>query len=127
MTIEELTSARYKVIADYPRSLYKVGHIIHVSENLEGFVFLTKDILKYPHIFKKMEWWEDRDEKNMPKYLKYINSDIIFKPYHINLEFGLYYETKQDYINDNKDALDITIPATKKEYDKFIKQNKNGK
>lgn len=77
MKIEELLSARYEVIANYPRSLYEVGHIIHESENLEGKVFFTTEVQKYPHLFKKLDWFKDRKESEMPQYLKFVYNDKI--------------------------------------------------
>jgi hypothetical protein len=67
MTPEELLRPRYKVIAEFPR-----------IEDFEGceidniIITLSEDNLyeKYPHLFKKLGWWEDRKEEDMPMYLK---------------------------------------------------------
>ena len=73
--VEKLLQPRYKVIADYPRNKYyenvEVGEIIEawhpnkiLQDNITGFYG------KYPHIFKELEWWEEREIKDMPMYLK---------------------------------------------------------
>ena len=59
MTNEELLIPRFKVMLDYPNSNYKVGLVI------------TTDFTDYyPHIFKPMKWWEEREQKAMPMFLK---------------------------------------------------------
>lgn len=71
MDVTELLKPRYKVIADYPKNPYAVGDIITCK-------FIDKEICddlsqhkeKYPHLFKKLNWWEHRDEKDMPMYLR---------------------------------------------------------
>lgn len=59
MTAKELMAPRYKVIADYPNSPYKVGDIIKPDECLDC----------YSHLFKKLNWWEYRTVDQMPKRL----------------------------------------------------------
>jgi hypothetical protein len=69
MKAKELLKPRFKVISDYPNSNYKVGEIIESTEIFEegcpAFQFDT-----YPHIFKKLNWWEYRTKEQMPKKLK---------------------------------------------------------
>jgi len=64
--IDDLMKPRYKVIADYPDNEFSVGEILpdEVVSNEED------EILKYPHLFKKLEWWEERRESEMPEYVK---------------------------------------------------------
>jgi len=65
-TVTELMKPRFKVIADYPLSDYPIGHI-H-----KAVAWMTEDFfLKYPAIFKKLEWWEDRKPEEMPLYIKH--------------------------------------------------------
>ena len=86
MTTQELISPRYKVIADYPHSLYPIGYVIHEAANLEGFTFFSTEVHKYPHIFKPLAWYEEREEKDMPAYIKIVDKetedpepDIVYK------------------------------------------------
>lgn len=68
MNIEKLLKPRFEVIADYPKSTFKVGQI------LEGeLIFCDPDGPKYsdyPHLFRKLPWWEKRERSEMPMYLK---------------------------------------------------------
>lgn len=87
MKAKELLKPRYKVIADYPNSEHEIGEIIVLNENRqvtkepfarllqEPIIFLESDIDKsFPHIFKKLEWWEEREEKDMPSKITHKES-----------------------------------------------------
>ena len=70
MTAKELIQPRFEVIADYPASPFSVGDII----TFDGIVYgmgepqkFTREPEKYPHIFRKMNWWEARTADQMPK------------------------------------------------------------
>lgn len=93
MTPEELLKPRYIMVAIYPdcdRDRLYAGKVIEFShfdkennqwynENDGGKIYDAFYEL-YPHLFKKLEWWEEREEKDMPEYVKYISSSKIFKP-----------------------------------------------
>ena len=82
MTNEELMQPRFKVIAIYPQMNFKVGDILTTSKQIPqdsigifidhvteyAWVYTPND---YPHLFKKLEWWEGRKEEDMPKYIKF--------------------------------------------------------
>ena len=90
MSIEELLIERYKVIAPYPHSPYKVGDIIKpnngrfvltqtsyrdefgetvYSEHLHK-IETAKD---YPHLFQPLPWWAERKVEEMPRFVKWTN------------------------------------------------------
>lgn len=62
MTTEQLLAPRYKVIADYPGNNVEVGRVF-LSDIGEYFD-------KFKGNFKRLEWWEDREEKDAPEYVK---------------------------------------------------------
>lgn len=82
MTAKDLLAPRFKLIADFPnRSDFRirVGDVLtldywdakngkygHKQGNLTTYAPYYE---QYPHLFKKMNWWEDRTEDQMPKYL----------------------------------------------------------
>ena len=76
-TVEELLMPRWKVIADYPNSIFKVGQIMERSGYGEFDIINHCNCSRYPHIFKPIEWWEDRAVEDMPEYVKIIE-DIPF-------------------------------------------------
>lgn len=54
MTVKQLLQPRYKVIADYPDSPHEIDDILELTTNNWRICEC------YPHIFKKLEWWENR-------------------------------------------------------------------
>lgn len=66
LSIEDLLKPRYKVIADYPRSRDWIGKVIIVGAIGEE---TQLPYYKYPHLYKALEWWEEREEKDMPEYV----------------------------------------------------------
>ena len=78
MTKEELLKPRWKVIADFPDSDYKVGDIedrnwtkyVNGEDDTDGIVWQISD---FPHLFKQLEWWEERTISQLPDYVKYNN------------------------------------------------------
>lgn len=83
MEIEELLKPRYKVIAEYPQGFFKEGEIVYtfcdakspyrtwyISTEENGRVWQHGSCEKYPKVFKKLEWWEERKETDMPEYVK---------------------------------------------------------
>ena len=72
MTVEELMNPRYELIADYPGNSIEVGKIIICPKYDNDFSkeFWIQSNDKYPHLFKKLNWWEKRQESDMPMYLR---------------------------------------------------------
>jgi hypothetical protein len=85
--VQELLKPRYRVVADYPGSKGDIGDILYQYEfetsvtgmytfvsNLEiplqGYNIAPSVIDKYPHLFQKLEWWQERTIEGMPEYLK---------------------------------------------------------
>lgn len=80
LSVEELMLDRYKVIANYPemeRHNISMGDILtepkdktQCVRNQKGdpvFYFYWD---QFPAIFKKLEWWQERDPKDLPLFLK---------------------------------------------------------
>lgn len=73
--IENLLSPRYKVINLWPwQCPYKIGDIIHEDLNIEGATFFKKTVHEFPHLFKKLLWFEDREISEMPEYFMYVKT-----------------------------------------------------
>jgi hypothetical protein len=114
MTSEELQTPRYKVIADYPHSPYKIGDIITFDQRLwinSDYKLADKSIDKYPHLFKKLEWHEEREPEEMPEYVKHKNGNV-FKvsevtPSGMILEGHFWVRFKN------------ILPATKEQYEEY--------
>lgn len=77
---KDLLNPRYQVIADYPQNTLPTGNILNLEMNTDAkgdywyfstpTIFLMQDVLdKYPHLFRKLAWYEERDPKELPLYL----------------------------------------------------------
>lgn len=122
MTVERLLQPRYKVIADYPNSDFEIGFILYSDKN--GFFYEYGDNgrwsvkpEKYPHIFKKLEWYEERKVEDMPEYVKELSEDSIkhVAKWKIDSEKDAYYAENGSYFV----SAFNTIPATEQEYLQF--------
>jgi len=138
MTKEELLIPRYlcesPTDSHYPYSPFKVGDILTLNQisgngsnccTINGVVYSEAALNKYPHLFRRLEWWEFRDEKDMPEYVRYgdwrqphtIYRIVQYNPKGYN---GLY----PCAIAENNRVKDYflphfnnSFPATKEEYD----------
>lgn len=70
LSVEELLKPRYKVIADFPWSIYKIGDIIN-SDILAIGARYRNGLNNFPAIFKKLEWYEDREYKELPQFIRH--------------------------------------------------------
>lgn len=93
MSNEELLQPRYKLIADYPNNkdfvLDKIiemngqmakGYPQYEVEDCQGkrqYLFTFFEL--YPHLFKKLEWQEERNVEEMPKYIKYLSNGKVYE------------------------------------------------
>lgn len=132
MTPEELLQPRWKVIADFPKSSYNIGQILIPffikDEGLQKW-YIQDDydyswirIEDYPAIFKKLEWWEERDVQDLPQYIKFNDSGDIYKV----IEYNEYFFIIE--INKNRTSshwplsyLRIVTPVTEEEYKEQFK------
>lgn len=111
MKTEELLKPRWKVIDTYPFSKYQIGEIV-ISDNNANILLINNGHIfpdNYPAIFKKLEWWEEREEKDLPEYVKYKNNTILKisrHPIHPK-----YYWDQSKLIH-----LGECMPATEQEY-----------
>jgi hypothetical protein len=119
MDVQELLKPRYKVIAEWPGGDYLQGDIFIMGADEDGtmldkihFVF-EHTCKKYPHLFKPLQWWEERKESEMPEYVK------------LNTNHPKTYQVKKLSEFDDYIILRFWLPATKAEYLTY-KQQSNG-
>jgi len=78
MTAKELMQPRFEVIETYPKSKFKKGDILeripnatndwyNADKSLINADILLEEIEQYPHLFRKLNWWEKRTADQMPK------------------------------------------------------------
>lgn len=124
MSVEELMKPRWKVIADFPyNQAFDVGEIVtgikHWNYDHQYYIaphpYDIFDPNDYPAIFKELDWWEERKEEDMPKFLKYgINIYPVF----------CYHDKTVSLIGKfpygaNMIDLRATLPSSKEEYEDY--------
>jgi len=70
--------------------------------------------MECPVIFKELQWWEERDVKDMPVYLKSKTSHSVYRAVKYN---GLDVDVAHQIFSINLTDL---LPATQKEYCNYI-------
>lgn len=129
---------RWLVIADFPfNTYYKVGGIItDDGRNENGYAVFTCKWNEFPNILKRLQWWERREESEMPEYVK-MNKDIKTS----EIKFGQILKVTEwvideggkdlyfNYENDEKGIGQYPsafLPATESEYkSQLSKEEKN--
>lgn len=149
-TVEELLAPRYKVVAKYFYSPYQIGDIVFGNDGGRVLLTITSEysqfmasdmkvenfghieiLDEYPALFKKLEWWQEREPDEMPEYVKspdfYDEKKIIVTHvdgkncrHHFNSEgyFGLKWSTGGGSLAGHFE------PATFEEYSQYIAKQK---
>jgi hypothetical protein len=115
MDLKNLLNERWEVIADYPNSQFKIGSIYNYGYPVPPPGIDSFD--KYPHLFRKLQWWNKRELKDMPEYVKY--ADNLFS--HVRYR-GVAGQIQYAGINkENWSPLDFddVFPATEQEYNQY--------
>jgi hypothetical protein len=134
---------RYKVIADYPFSPYKIGDIICPGENHVNFIAAQTEsyclvapityLDKMTAIYRRVEWWEGLEPEEMPQYVKLKEKSFLTAEI---LEAGTIIKVLKHFTSSNGEvnlrgcqifgndflAYFKTEPATKEQYEEYIKQ-----
>jgi hypothetical protein len=138
MTVEELLIPRYKVIADYPNIQFKIGDIVkkyffdisqkgaytyltNVKSPLQGSSLKREYIETMPHLFKKLEWWEERIKSDFTGYVCLQISKRYFKVLDVLQDGKLIldiHELENKYFNTF--AYNFS-PATEEQYKEYLR------
>jgi hypothetical protein len=109
MNNQEFNKIRYLIIADYPNSVGPVGNIIHTFKDID-----TESYAAYPHLFQRLEWWEERTWDEIPKYLKNTRTHEVYEllSYHRNSPYAL---VEHNDVR-TREHFQLLQPATQEEY-----------
>lgn len=108
MTAKELLNPRFEVVAEYPGSFLKKGTVL-LATITDHFDYMVGErgphickieaIENYPHLFRKMDWWERRAELEMPKKVKSLafpdSEPMEIEKWDMNILFGFENESKR--------------------------------
>lgn len=134
--IEDLLKPRYKVIEPYPHSPFTVGDIL-VEQDLgatdnpfyrkERFGFVGEPSVynpeSYPANFKELQWWEEREEKDMPRYVSNIAKAVYRAVFMASLSLGEFTLVCGEDIT--QAHFSNYLPATEKQYNEYIQKQKS--
>jgi hypothetical protein len=142
MSIEALLVERYKVIAPYPHSPYKVGDVIkpnngrfvltvtshrdEFGETVYSEHLHKSDVAKdYPHLLQPLPWWAERKPEEMPRFIKWTDPSSgeikLFEVYKwVSNSLGVYSADVKDAYLFIRDVE----PATEADYTAYITQTK---
>lgn len=123
MTVDDLLKPRYKVIARVPVLEFQVGEIF-IGDCL-GFNSIKYYYDRYPAIFKRLEWWEDREKyfwsegnPSSPLFVSNISKTFYGSAWGIDLTDGSFV---LEVLGEKTSAnLCNYLPATQTEYDSYI-------
>jgi len=139
MTTEDLLKPRYKVIADYPESCFKIEEILQPTNTngVDDYYYYPREyrcneisisLNRYPNIFKKLEWWEDRSIEVLRsvKFVKVIEYQGYWRVGDIVPSKFVYQEDKPfgynlGQWNDHFHPVYKILPSTQQEYETFKK------
>lgn len=126
MTPEELLKPRYKVIAPWPGTHWKVGDIFEYgdhncfkTESQPSIPMHLSVLDEHPHLFKKLEWWEERKPDEMPEYVKHITTGKIWRVKEYDLPAGAHVSGNE--ISSYWAAMKNLQPATEADYNAYLK------
>lgn len=127
--IEALLKPRYKLVLDYPMNIDEVGTVYNIDmSDGHGLVFKeTCDL--YPHLFRKLEWWEEREVEEMPGYVKTNPVDKNWNTHSVEKVECFYGDDKEyisvDGLDENAQHLtEWFLPATEQDYTLYLTNTK---
>lgn len=127
-TVEELLKPRILVTNDYPNSPYKKDEILEFFQqgqplSEKGWLNL---FIPYPHLFKPLEWWMNREESDMPEYVKLRTEKKLFAEVNMHYKEHNRWNSRPDYNKfcciTNLGTLDYDnlLPATADDYNTYL-------
>lgn len=129
-----MNTQRYKVIADYPNSEFNINDIIVCKEiyPYSGLTYQMNDgtvaspdfFDKYKNIFKGLNLFENINESDIPKYVKFYNKiyKVLDKKHDSRLFGHKDSELEQRTFIHHVNYLRINyLPATQEEYENYSK------
>ncbi len=124
--IEDLLVKRVIVENLWPGCLLEVGDILLADEygnyDHDGVGYKKSQVEPFPYLMRPLAWWENREVKDMPLYVRHINGDVIHE---------LIIESENHkgvplirVLNGGLWPIDLFIPATLQEYNEYINSKK---
>jgi hypothetical protein len=134
-TKDELLIKRVRCIGSssgfhYPGSPFQNNDILTLQPKIGGYEYYAKgedrsgigaiDIVNFSHLFKQIEWWEDREEKDLPEYLKGVDGNIIWVDKWFFVGSDIRWHTEHPFVTQSASPY---FPATEAEYNEYVKKH----
>lgn len=136
--IEKLLAPRYKVLAEDTTGKFKKGQtLVNVygwkemcwwdDKGINGYYVNNPE--NYPHLFRPMKWYEEREIKDMPKYMRLYDGRIREVEQYDEVNDEVFYFIKLDGDPWHQEYIYNCTPATLQQYTSHInnKPLTNGK
>jgi len=129
MTNEQLLSPRYEVVAEDTSKTFKQGDVFQFEKiypysgyscEFNGRIVAPAFFDKFPHLFKKLSWYERRPPDNMPEYVLWAEStdqEVSKVTEWDNKHSGMYARIDGGLVHPGTSCL---MPATIQDYETFI-------
>lgn len=120
-----LLTPRWELIADYPGNMLPVGHVFSNLACYDGCMRLPSKMMdQYPNIFRRLQWWEHRQAREMPEYLTHVLIPDK-RTFHKIIKWDM---SRKVGIEEAHSGCNLLIwspeytyqPSTKKEYDEYM-------
>lgn len=135
MNAQELMKPRFEVIAVFPfcpvvikEQLERVTNTLFIVSKIgeNANVWHLSEIEKYPHLFRKLNWWDKRNIEDMPTYIKsetqVVKPDWQLEEWMGNKYLRAYDSSAKKYNMSLSFKLQLFEPATEQEYLEFVKK-----
>lgn len=122
--MEHLLEPRFKVIAGYPGTLWSVGAIIEYCITTETPEDFTAYYQQWPHLFKRLAWYEERRLHNLPAFVKFTDGKVCNVEGYGNTAGGTLHVM---FLHEGKlrsRPVRMCVPATEQEYNDYLKSTK---
>ena len=148
--VPNLMTPRVKVIALYPKCGFKIGDILYVAEDGTGWSYMADiglyhnsvdNVSDYSANFQPIPWWSDREDNEMPQYIRITGFGCTVEQGGIAKVVGtgifpdegrcignegnryVFIEDKyKEQYGHNRMNCRNCIPATETEYNEYLKQ-----
>jgi hypothetical protein len=137
MTPEQLLIPRYEVNEHgYPDMIFEPNQIISLNRIdkdgnpywrlRKGANWFKPFFNKFPNIFKPLQWWERREEKDLPQFViwNYQKGDDMQMKFHVAKVTGWSQGNFRVHAERTITTSDCWLPATEEQYNNYINSKK---
>ena len=127
----DLMAPRYKVIADYPNRpiTMPIGHILTLNKWGAGKwwheytddepIHIDEGSTRFPVVLQPLPWYAEREESQMPEYVKQVNKNVVFKLLNSSQNGRRHHDNNEMELAHLLRYGEYYLPATKEEFEDY--------